>query len=362
MKEGMVLEPMVREVLRRAESARDMIAPCRDLAYATVGDSNAGMLRIGGRGGRGGPDEFTMSKYARSQLADVCGIPGKYFETCRVQQPRLLDDNVNTWLGAKEKDEYMIRTLDGNVRAVLSNSYRRVDNYEVLQYLMPEIEKLNAQYGVRYESVNLSDEKMYIKLVTDRLRCEVDVGDVVQGGVVISNSEVGAGSVSVAPLVFRLRCSNGLILADEGIKRNHVGRKTAISQFSETILSAETVRADNAALLLTVRDVMKHCLSLSELEKYAGMMRRTMGMRMEAEPVSAVKVLANRFDMSEDEKNGIIQSLMRGSQMTGFGLLNAVTDHSKYVGDYDRSTELEAVGGKMLRMSDAEWRSVLQAK
>lgn len=38
---------------------------------------------------------------------------------------------------------------------------------------------------------------MYIKVVTPRLSFEVKKGDIVQGGIVLSNSEVGEGAVKI---------------------------------------------------------------------------------------------------------------------------------------------------------------------
>jgi hypothetical protein len=46
----------------------------------------------------------------------------------------------------------------------------------------------------------------------------------VQAGVVISNSEVGQGTLSVQPLIYRLICRNGLIAADRAMRKTHVGR------------------------------------------------------------------------------------------------------------------------------------------
>ncbi len=56
------------------------------------------------------------------------------------------------------------------------------------------------------------------------MKAEVEVGDVVIAGFVISNSEVGLGSLRVEPLVFRFVCKNGMICKDYAQKRYHVGK------------------------------------------------------------------------------------------------------------------------------------------
>ena len=73
---------------------------------------------------------------------------------------------------------------------------------------------------------------MYIKAVNPRLQAEVSPGDIVQAGVIISNSEVGLGSVSIQPLIYRLVCSNGMVVNEAAARRNHVGRVTDSGEIS----------------------------------------------------------------------------------------------------------------------------------
>ena len=50
------------------------------------------------------------------------------------------------------------------------------------------------------------------------------------------------------------------------------------------------------------------------------------------------------------------------ADISGFGLVNAVTGFAQQVDDYDRSTELEAIGGRMLDQSRVEWASLAEAQ
>ena len=45
---------------------------------------------------------------------------------------------------------------------------------------------------MHFESCQLTESRMYIKVVNTRLQAEVSPGDIVQSGIIISNSEVGA--------------------------------------------------------------------------------------------------------------------------------------------------------------------------
>ena len=103
----------------------------------------------------------------------------------------------------------MLRTLDGSARAYLSNRYRRIDNIDIAGVTLPI---LGGLPDIRFESCQITESRMYIKAVNPRLQAEVSPGDIVQAGVIISNSEVGLGSVSIQPLIYRLVCSNGMVV------------------------------------------------------------------------------------------------------------------------------------------------------
>jgi hypothetical protein len=101
----------------------------------------------------------------------------------------------------------MLRTLDGSMRAFLSDRYRRLDNYDLASAVLPVLKEMGE--GLKIVSTELTESKMYIKVINERLELEVKQGDVVQAGMVISNSEVGMGSLKVEPLIYRLICTNG---------------------------------------------------------------------------------------------------------------------------------------------------------
>lgn len=357
--QGMHFQKVCDEVARQAAASRDVIVPWPQLSYATGDVPGGGLLTIHGDGPRAVPQTYEVTRYSRGQLADALKIPRTYFEMCRAEQPDLLDRNVNTWLRAKSGEKQMVRCLDGKARAVLSAKYRRIDNWEVMRYLIPMIEQLNEQTPLRFAAINLSEQKLYIKLLAPSIQCEVAPGDVIQTGVVISNSEIGAGCLWVAPLVLRLVCANGLIVPDATFKKYHVGR--AAMHIDENVLTEETLRAENHALLLTLRDVIRECFTLAKLKEHASRMTKLLGMPiMGGDPVASVEVLANRFLLSQQERTGIVRELLQGPHLSAFGLLNAVTAFAhKGDHDFDRAVELELIGGEMMSMSDEHWKPML---
>ena len=135
------------------------------------------------------------------------------------EKPELLSVNVNEWL-AGSKDRRMLRTLDGEARAFLSDQYKRIDNDDIAQATLPIISEIP---DVQIVSCNLTPGKMYIKALNPRLFDDVSPGDTVQSGIIISNSEVGLGAVNIQPLVYRLVCENGMVINDAVNRKTHLG-------------------------------------------------------------------------------------------------------------------------------------------
>jgi hypothetical protein len=274
----------------------------------------------------------------------------------RVEQPDLLDRNVNTWLQGDD-ERRMLRTLDGEVRAVLSDRYRRLDNFDLAESVLPVLKRMP---GLRFESVELTETRMYLKAVTPLLKAEMQPGDFVQAGVVISNSEVGQGTLSVQPLLFRLVCSNGLITEDRSLRKTHVGRNVASNDACVTVFKDDTLMADDMAFFLKVRDIVEAALSEASFRQAAQKLQKTLGIAITGDPMKTVEVLANRYALNDVERVGVLRQLVTAGDWTGYGLVNAVTHYSQEVDDYDRATEFEALGGKLIELPAADWKGLVE--
>jgi hypothetical protein len=351
MKTGRTLVSLAQELTRQLATKKDMIVPTALLSHAT----NAGATELTVEQ-PDGLSRFGVTPLARHQLAEKLGIPYAYFERMREQQPQLLDSNVNTWLQSVP-ERRMLRTLDGNVRAVLSDRYRRLDNFDLAESVLPILQQLPE---VIFESVELTETKMYLKCITPRLTFEVAPGDVVQAGVVISNSEVGQGTLSVQPLLFRLLCRNGLIAADRSLRKTHVGRSLATEDEGVVVYQDDTLRADDKAFFLKVRDVVQAAVSDATFRQTAQKLQKTLGIRLTGDPVKTVEVLAQRFTLNDDERSGVLRHLIEDGQLSGYGLVNAVTHYSQAVENYDRATEFEALGGRLIELTAQEWKGLAE--
>lgn len=353
MKNGRSLVNLAYELERQLHSKKDLIVPSTLMRHVTDDLGATGLVISEG----GDPAHYGVTPLARRQLADKLKIPFAYFERMREEQPGLLDSNVNTWL-QKEEERRMLRTLDGQVRAVLSDRYRRLDNFDLAESVLPILQQLPE---VRFESVELTDTKMYLKCITPRLTYEMAPGDVVQAGVVISNSEVGQGTLSVQPLLFRLVCSNGLIAIDRALRKTHVGRALGAEEDGIQVYQDDTLRADDKAFFLKVRDVVQAAVSEATFRQTAQKMQKTLNIPLVGDPVKTVEVLAQRYALNDGERAGVLRHLISAGQLSGYGLVNAVTHYSQEVEDYDRATEFEALGGRLIDLPAHEWKGLAEA-
>ena len=233
MKTGRTLQELAVELDRQAAAKRDFVVSSRRMGM-TESASHFRLL----------PEDsdilnFDMNDLFHRQVGASLGIPAKYYDMMREKYPSLLAQNVNGWF-EREPSKHTVRTLDGTARAFLSDRYRRIDNYDIAKATLPVISEMP---GVRVESCEITGNRLYLKVVNSRLAAEITKGDVVQAGIIISNSEVGLGSVSVMPLVYRLVCLNGMIINELGKAERTLKRyqKSALSKIERFMVGQKDI-------------------------------------------------------------------------------------------------------------------------
>ena len=106
-----------------------------------------------------------------------------------------------------------------------------------------------------------------------------------------------------------------------------------------------TPAADDPGFCMRVRigievAVSEDAGSATSFRQVADRMRRARGIPLSGDPVMAVAVLANRHGLNDTERGGVLRHLIREGDLSGYGVVNAVTHYSQEVEDYDRATEL----------------------
>jgi len=355
MQKGITLQELAAKIEGLSQLKKDYIAPTEELTMQVTqgaGDERP-VIALEVPDPHIGRVSLPVLETAHDQIGARLGIPAKYYDAMKAEAPDLLATNVNAWFRLKP-ERRMVRSLGGDVRAFLSNKYRRREHEDLAKVSLPILADIP---DVRIASCEITERRMYIQALAPRITGEVKVGDAVQAGVVISNIEIGHGAVSVSPLIYRLRCLNGMISADGRFRAYHVGKQV---DDTEELWQDDTRKADDDAIMLKVRDMVRAAVDETAFRVRLGKLADLTEQKITGDPSKVVEVLANKVSASEFEAGGILRSLIEGGDLSAWGLLNAVTAQA-HTGTYDRAVELEQAGGLLLDLDPREWTKVLAA-
>lgn len=363
MKTGKTLSQLAAEIERQQNTKKDMIAST-DKTVMGVVDGKAVGIEIGGRADH----RYGVNGLAHDQIGLHTGIPAKYYDKMLTEEPQLLATNVNKWF-AKYPAPRLIRTLDGRVRAFLSDSYRPLENADLAEAVLPIL--LDMKLDIM--SCEITERRLYIKAVDERLKRDVPSGrkmgdgshvffDTCSPAIIISNSEVGSGALSVDSGVYTKVCTNMAMIADGGMKRRHVGSRNAITDGEAVrhLLSDATKRQTDKAIWMQVRDVVRGAFDEPRFKAITDKMAGLAEDRIEGDVVKVVDFSAKQFGFTEGEGKSVLKHLIEGGDLTRYGLFNAVTRTAQDLESYDRATEFEALGGKIIELPKNDWQRMMK--
>lgn len=358
MYQGKSLTELAAEIERQNTVKRDVVVDTAQTALLHNEETNSYTLETSA--GTDSAEQFSVLDHAHSQIGARLGIPRKFYQRLQSNYPDLLMGNVNRLFRA-EPEPRMVRTLDGKARAFLSNRYKRIDNHETLAHAITALQ--NADTEVKIESSDVTDTNLYMKAVFPRIEGDVKVGDTVQAGLILRNSEVGSGKLAVEPFIKRLVCLNGMAVMDRkgaAYSRSHLGAAAGIGTLQHH-LRAETIDADTQAALMLMQDTITALSNRDTFDALLADMQATTDRRIKGDPIKAVEELSKTFSLNEKESSNVLTSLIEGADLSQWGLLNAVTDASKQASSYDRATDMEAIGGRILDLNPSQWEKIAVA-
>jgi hypothetical protein len=397
MKAGRTLPDLAAEIQRQADSKRDFIAPTtsvtmtvdeaamrdfeRLMSKPVQGTRNGRSRRRGRRNtaqadqtpkitveqspvrimGLDDTTDFGIRPVAHGQLAERIGIPRRYYDRMATEAPALLAENVNHWLH-HSRENRMFRILDGNVRAVLSDRYQRLDYFDFFTAIWPILKPIVDAGDLHVESCQVTERKLYLKCVNQRLKGEV-VGDVVQAGLVFSDSETGFGRINIQQMTYVLRCTNGMV-GESVLGRAHLGGKQGSdSDRVEEMLQDDTKAMKEEVLWREVSDVTHAMLTDRDTwDKTLTKLNDAAKDKIDGDVPGAVVELQKATKITDKARSGILKHLIEGGDLSKWGVSQAVTRYAQDVEDYDEATELETLGHKVIEMPKRTWDVIANAE
>lgn len=352
MKAGSTLQQLAIELQEELSMKRDFKARNAALEVVHVPTTDDLLLRLSGV-----PNDVRLdlciSPHTHKQFSEHLGIPKVYYDRMLRTQPDLLRRSVNAWLAEKASEIRLVRVLGHFARAYLSDAYRPLDHVDLARYLLPILEEM----GCEIVSCHLTETRLFIKALNHQVTGEVNVGEVVEAGIIISNSEVGAGALMVQPLLHVLRCKNGLIANNSGLKRVHTGTRTReIETLAWELYRSETLQAMDRALWMQAADLVRATLQKVRFETLLNKLRQAAQTPLPLDAPRAIEVVSKLFSFTDREQAGILAHLIRGGDLTTWGLSNAVTSTAQDVETYERSVQMEEAGFQIIELPPTSWK------
>lgn len=359
-------------LLQGQHAARlDVVIPARHLI------ADRGNLRLIGDGEpRLTPDGVTVGEtllrptaIADAGIAEKLAIPGHYLRWLRTEQIGLYDANVNAWLADEPGRRFLVRGLHdpdggtGIARALLSDSYRVVDNLDVLMAVLHGIRTAGVEVDIA--RCDLTERRMYVKVRAPQIaEYAPDLladyrspftgargadNPVVFAGFVVSNSETGHGSFSLTPQLTVQVCDNGLTITKDTMREVHLGGR----------LSDGVIRwsADHQAALLDLvvkqaRDAVTTFLDHGYVRAKLAEIACRAGIAI-TDPQATLEHVGKALRFTAEERATILAHFVQGSDITSGGVLHAVTSAAQTLDDADAAYDLERSGLRAMALAAA---------
>lgn len=367
MKTGRSLQEVATELARQQSAKRDFLVDTRNVH---VREDMGKLLTVFAQGG--GKELVTgVRPHALRQVEEHLGIPAKFADHLGANYPDLLAHNLNELLHRKPTaTTQLVRLLDGDMRAFLSNSYRRIDNFDFANAVLEVAQK----FPTEVLSCEVTETRLYIKVVRTDMEKRIgykegwrqgqghNLYNRLRAAAVFSNSEIGSGALWFRPAVFTNECTNLAVWEEESFQKVHLGKKGDAGEagFWE-LFSDRTKELSDAALWSQVKDMAAASLGGLLFDKQIEMLEGATQKPITGEVVKTVELTAKTYQLNETEKKGVLDHLIKGGDLSQYGLHSAITRYSQDVENYDRASELERLGGRIIELKPNEWERLAEA-
>jgi len=227
------------------------------------------------------------------------------------------------------------------------------------------------EYGANVTACDITETRLYIKGVVPGIEKTVSKPGTFLGdgghnpihhfkpGICLSNSEVGAGSLAVEPGIHETDCSNLLIIGSNAMRKYHVGKKLSRADELFEVFTTATKTATDRAFWMQVGDLVQAGLDGSMFERMVAECEAKMNGAEIEKPSVAVRELPNT---TEAEQEGILASLIKGGDLSQFGMQWAITHFAQNEDvSFERQVELERLGGNIIELPNKQWERIAEA-
>lgn len=283
---------------------------------------------------------------AFQQLATKSGMPLQYAQKLiKVDEPwakELAERNFQELLSHAGNTRYLTRSVNGQIRGILSDSYKRLDMPSIMEAF---VSSANALGAVPIDAIG-SDLRVSMRFALDHI-FEPMKNEVMCYGVELRSSDYGVGSLGITFFAMRVTCTN-LATGSDALRRVHLGARLTDESIQ---YSSKTMELDAQAVCSAMGDVVGHLLSEDHIRKVneglaaAGSEKLGMGtatkLLEEHLGKKAAKEAAETFQKETDIIN-------LPPEPTRWRLSNLLSLMANRESDGDKKLDLQDAAGKVL--------------
>lgn len=263
-----------------------------------------------------------VSQTAGRLLANRVRVPYSYLARC---PENLAATNINYWISeeARTRETFFCRFDGGRLRALFTERYCAIDHITVLNRMLESGFKPDQE--VQY---SLDENILVVKVPEYEKSFSISAKDQIIPGISIANSEVGVLALSIETYMYRMVCSNGLIVKTAvGVSRfKHVSTRV-LENFPETLNQViDQSHGHQEKLLVSTQTPV-------------------------ANPVGTIESLSRQFGLGKTETEAVKAAWEIEPGPNMFAVINSFTRAAQAETlSVEQSYSLEKVGGAVLSM------------
>jgi hypothetical protein len=286
--------------------------------------------------------EFGVHRFALGQIAESASLPVKFLDSLTASEwgRALIAHNLSEIFKHRDAKRHLVRTLNGEVRGFLSDSYRRLDSRPVIEAFVTGVQRLGA---MPYKGI-VTDTKVAIQAILP------DVFDVIPGEVIafvlsLENSDFGNGALSLRVGALRIWCDN-LAVFEEAMRQIHLGHRLD----ENIIFSQKTYLLDTKTTVSALEDIIGVQLNHEGLKRRMELLAVTA--QKAVDPQAAMKMLKDALGVGQAQavidayKGADIEMLPAGNN--AWRLSNAISWVGGQEQDAEKKLELMKLAGRVL--------------
>ena len=288
-------------------------------------------------------DDFAgqLHDHAFGQVLERAGVPKAYASSLLATKDedwkRELLEHILATHYSNDAARYLVRAVKTDVRAVLSDRFRRLDSRPLLDAFIGSCREIGA---VPFEGV-ASDIRSSVRAIVPTVYEPVP-GEAMVFGLAWNNSDYGAGAYGISAFVLRLVCLNGAVGAS-ALRKAHLGR-----QLDDNIeFSQKTYQLDTDTMVSATRDIVRNVLSPKAIETQCDLVRAAHGTEIDFSrafrKVSAALSKTEAKAVEDTFRSADVVMLPAGE--TAWRFSNALSWVANQAESADRKLELQALAG-----------------